>query len=259
MAYIEDALFIQHADRLASQYNLLKTALDACVPGTLHYNIAAGDAVDKYSMINALATGWNNQDAEFSDPSSILQGAFADGTNADSSHATAEGASSLDGYLSVGSGTSIQVHEYYADAVSYARSETLSAANVFKRQEEQICHFNASSSGVGTFTHVAAIGTGSGDYEKDVNYGAVQLEVLVMSGIGSNNLILNLYGTQTGATHAYKQVTIPAASPAGTIVDVGIATDAFVDVVVANSQVAGGDTGDGVIVRSKLLRTIALG
>jgi len=256
MAYISNELFIQHADKLAEQYRIVADALGSCISGTSHYNIAAGAAFSNYSMMNALGTGWSSQDSKFSAPTQTLQSQFFPGINADATHVIAEGSSSIDNYLT---NQVVRVQEFYADAVNSVRSETLSASNVFKRMRQEICHYNGSASGVGAFTHVGSLGTGAGPYAKGTNYCAVQLEALVMSGIGStDDLILKVYGTQAGPAYTFKSVTIPKDSPAGTIVDIGISTDLFVDISVASSQVAGGQTGDGVIIQSKLLRTISL-
>jgi hypothetical protein len=235
---------------------LLSDAIEACTPGTEHYDIAAASALDNYSMINALSTGWNGLDTLFNTPGTILQIPAALGINADATHVTREGSASIDDYLTA---QAIQVHESYADGVYYARTETLTAANVFKRAKQEIAHYNGTASGVGSFSHVGSLGTGTGNYTKDNNYCAVQLEVLVMSGIGSNDLQLKLYGTQQGPAHSFINVTIPAGSPVGTIVDIGTSTDKFVDTPVAYCQAAGGDNGDGIIIQSKLLREISLG
>lgn len=256
MAYISNADFLQHADRLAQQLTLLADAIDECVEGTEHYDIAASGALDNYSMINALSTGWNSLDSLFNTPGTLLQVPAALGINADVTHVTREGSASIDAYLTA---QAIQVHERYADGVYYARTETLTAANVFKRAKQEIAHYNGTASGVGSFSHVGSLGTGTGNYVKDSNYCAAQLEVLVMSGIGSTDLQLKLYGKQQGPSYSFINVTVPADSPVGTIVDVGESTDKFVDATVAYCQAAGGTNGDGIIIQSKLVRQISLG
>lgn len=259
MAVLSNSAFQDHADRLAKQFQIFRDAIAAAsASGTSHYNIAAAEAENNYSMINALADNYSTFDTAIASESTLLRNVLAYAINADVSHATTEGASSLDAWLSR---SGIDVHEYYADAYYMVKGSRMQAVNVFKAVPVHLASYHGTDSGVGTFTAGTALGTGSGT-QSSTNFCGEQIEVYVASGLGASDIQFKLRVTAEGGTGSYVNVTVPASSPAGTIVDVGSSSDAYVSIDTTLCSVAGGTAGgasaNSVIFRSKLKRTIAL-
>jgi len=259
MSVLSKSAFEDHADRLAKQLEILREAIAAAsASGTSHYNICAAEAENNYSMINALSDNYTAFDTAIASETTLLRSVFSYLINADANHATTEGAASLDAWLTA---SGIDVHEYYADAYYMVKGSRMQAVNVFKAVPVHLASFHGTDSGVGVFTAGTALGTGSGS-QSATNFAGAQLEAYVASGLGASDLQFKLCVVAEGGTSSFVNVTVPSGSSAGTVVDIGSSSDAYVSIDTTQSSVAGGtaggDNANSIIFRSKLKRTIAL-
>ena len=149
----------------------------------------------------------------------------------------------------------INVSSDYEEVYYYSTGRHLSANNTYYQGEYIVGAVNSTSSGVGSFTDGDAIGIGSGSVSADGNtYAAAQLKCIVTSGIGSNDLLLKLHVTEEDTTETTINVTIGNALTVGDEVEVGTSSNKYIDVT--NIEIAGGNNGDGVIVKNIPERTL---
>jgi hypothetical protein len=152
-------------------------------------------------------------------------------------------AGGLDNFLSTNDS---RVHEYAA-LVARNVGYFISASRVMAPQTD-VATFDVTGAGAGTFTD-----TGSVDTNK---YGKAPFVLETTVAIGATQIDATLTMVKLDGTTENKVVSIPASSANGTVIDIGVAGDMYIDC--SGITITGGSAGDAFKVRSKLERTIAL-
>ncbi len=263
MAIISNNVFEGIADRLAFQAKEISDAIDAMQVEGGGFYFARVTGTDDYGIENPLITPANTLDNNLPNFSgtekTLLTNTFSSLINGLNTHintvGTPSGITTMDNFLTT---SGINVHYSFNDAYNASLGSNLNSINVFGPQMT-LAQVDMTSSGVGTFTSVRALGTGSGKAAKSpANYCAAPFEVIVSSDIGGvNDLILDVQTTKEDLSSDSNQVVIPAGTGSGTGFDVGTpATDKYI--AVSNVVPAGGNNNDQVLIKNKLLRDIAL-
>ena len=142
----------------------------------------------------------------------------------------------------------VRVHHKFGDVYRALTGSYLTPTSVVFPPVTAVSDFTRGAS-VWVFTHGAAIDS--------TKYGPAQMEVVVHVGvtIGASPCVLTLTCVKFDGTTEQRIVTVPNGSAAGTVVDVGVSADVYQDV--ASITATGGNSGDRLDIRNKLLRTIA--
>ena len=144
----------------------------------------------------------------------------------------------------------IRAHYYFGDLFYQVTGRRLSPATVVFPPVQTII---AGDRGASAWTFDAA------SVPLDVTkYGGTQLELVADTLIGAADCVVTLTCRSwdgTTYTSVQEQVTMPQASASGTAVAIGDSGDLYVDVTAISAT--GGTSGDGLSVRSKLVRSIA--
>jgi len=262
MAIISNAVFEGIADRIGYQSKQISDAIDDMEPvgGGLFFSRVTD--TDDYQVEQPLITPGNTLDNNLPNFSgtekTLLSNTFASMISGLITHVNAVGSASgittLDSFLTT---SGIDVDYNFDNAYFASQGQHLNAINVFGPQIE-LASVAMTGSGVGAFTDVQALGTGTGKTSAvPPNYAASALEVITNSLIGANNLILDVRTTTEDGTADSNQVIVTNGTASGVGFDVGTpATDLYIDVV--NVVPAGGNNGDSVVIKNKVLRDIAL-
>ena len=266
---IGKTLFEQLSDRIAWQAKQVSSGLDlardpdfAGYGGYKRYRrIHSGiDVTGDYTAENTLISSAESlDDGTNLDRNSHLTTIFSAVIGADGTYATNLGFSDLDGYLYQ---SGINVAPEYEITYYYVNGSHLRAVNVFGPSVNPMGTVVFSSSGVAVFTDGSVVGTGTGTVSNS-NHAAANIEVVVNSGIGANPIHLDIYATIEGASDGTTEartltLEIPNTAVVGNVYPVGTTGnkgDMALDVT--NVIVAGGASGDALIIRSKQERTIA--
>lgn len=179
---------------------------------------------------------------------------FTNIINALNQHVVARGSgdsiSSMDDYLNT---SGINVHELYAVTHEAITGSALDAVNVYRDDEVLLATVEVISSGVATFTDGEKLGTGTGDFVRDVggsetpNSAQQPFKYAVEEDIGvPNDLVLAITGRNEQGNAVQETVTISSGTTSGTTVQIGTAE--ILDVIAV--QVAGGNAGGKVQIRS---------
>lgn len=261
MPIINTAVFKGIADRLAFQAKQLEDAVALCLPvgGGLYFTRVT--AVDDYQVENPLITPAYNLDNALPNFSGVDKTILSSTFNAlmggiDSHISTVgspSGITSQDQFMTT---SGINVSQYYDDAYNAIKNVHLNAINVFGPQMP-LARLETTASGVGSYTHLTALGTGSGKASANPpNYAGAQFEVITETLIGANDLQLDVRVKNEDGTASSRGVTISSGTQSGVGFDLGSASDSYIDVT--NIAFAGGNNGDSIVVVNKLERNIAL-
>ena len=251
MGVVSKTIFEVHADRLAKQHELIKAGLaSAAVSGVNGDHFEIVTASDDYDVENDYITPANTLDANCT-VSSILGNNtdFRSLINASETHVRGEDYANLDDYLS---GIGCNVGDNYDELYNDVRGLHLDAINVFG-PATKVAEFEITGGGSDSFTHVQAIGTGSGKASA-TNHAAATMQARVTTQIGGvHDLDITLTMKNELGNTITEGLTLPAGSIVGTTVDTsGFAID------VTNVASTSKNTGDAVDVYSNLERVVAL-
>ena len=251
MSVISKAIFEKHSDRVAKQYELIKAGVvAAAVDGVNgdHFDIVT--ASDDYDVENAYITPANSLDTNCTITSILGNNTdFRGIINASETHVRGESYANLDAYLS---GLDCNVDDNYDELYNAVRSAHLDAINVFG-PATKVAEFEITGAGADDFTHITAIGTGSGKASA-TNHAAAIMQAIVTSEIGvGSDLDISLTMTNESGNEIIEGITIPAGSELGTTIDTsGLAID------VTNVVSTAGTNLDAVDIYSKIERVISL-
>lgn len=165
------------------------------------------------------------------------------------------GYADLDEFLS---DIDLNLHEDFDPIYNAVFGTSLDAVNVFRKTPLEMGTITLTGSGTGTFTDGGSLGTGSGNFDGQSNSAGAQLQMYMGSGattaaqLDINMTVLKEDGTQETNVLA----SLPIGSDVGDTVDIGSATDKFLDIV--SLQFAGGDTGRVVGIRQIIERQPSL-
>jgi len=163
-----------------------------------------------------------------------------------------------DGYLTT---KDERVSQYFGELFFSIIGAYMLAKNVFSEGDDV---FGTAEVIVGpAITFTDGINYGNGDASNPANgafFAGTQLRAKAEVNIGAANLDLRLAVKDLNDNPTTIDVTIPAGTPSGTFVDVGVAANRFLDVTGIGFVPAGntGTLGDEVTIRNKKERQIAL-
>jgi len=263
MPILSNTLMENLSDRLAKQVQLILAGIrDArVIGGGEHFDRVT--TADDYDVENDFIDDTHSWDKYVSGQyifPDITE--LADYVNVFNTHATNQGAPDLNRFLQT---SGIDVADYFADVYYWIRGNRLSAYNVFYTTSlDPMGTLDVISSGIGTFTDGYSLSTnGTGNYTgRDdltaLNTAAVNLECYASGvGIGANGLGVNITCKKDDNTTEVKTVTFAANDPVWTSKDIGTSVNKYIDIT--NMAIAtGSNANDKVIVKSKILRAIAL-
>lgn len=258
MAVISNETFKSSADRLAKQVKILKDAVDSIIDkGTTHYNKIAADAIDNYDMMDGLIDSYDSTDDKFTSHSEVIKNLISDYITKTEAHVRTFGMRTLDTFLTA---SGIDVSSYYDDAYYWTKGSHLNAVNVFRSEDVELGSLTVSSSGIGSWSEGNTVGTGTGSYSS-TNSCATNFECLVMSGIGINDIEMQLRCKNEDGTWENVNFTIPNTATGGEVIQVkveGELQSQYIDLNTSVSHFAGGNSGDAIIFRAVILRGIGL-
>lgn len=258
MALIDTATLLGIADRAAKQYSLIKTAMESAdvegggwyfdrvsstddpdveIPTGLSYEIVDEDLDTDFAIRNgtrlsnivgAMETHFNRRDAS----NNPLQ------------------SGGWDGYLSA---NDIRVSWWFNSLYRAVKSRSMLAINVFSETDDTFATVEVDAGAV-DFTDGVNYGNGnSTNLANGSNFAATQLRAVVVT-MGSVDLDLRLGVKDIDDLPTTIDVTIPADSPTGTVVEIGLSSNRYLDVISADF-VPGGDEGtDGDQIQIKNLK-----
>jgi len=263
MSIIANSLFTGVADRVAKQAEIQSTAFtqsQAQGTGKFYPRIHDGVGVGgNYDVENAMIRSANSLDNDtFSGvpTANFWASAYSDFMSALETHTQSEGATDLDDFLNT---SGINVDPYFERVYFVCKGSHLDARNVFMDTPVELGVVDVISSGVGTFTEEAVIGTGTGKVD-DTNHAAAQLHAIPQATI-SSDLVLDMSvfaeDVADGRVLTSRNVTIPGGTAGGTLVSIGTSgVDKFLEV--DSVLIAGGTTSDQVKIVSQVERIRAL-
>ena len=261
MPIIANNVFSGLSDRIAFQAKQLEDAVTACLPvgGGLYFSrVTTGD---DYQVENPLITPAYNMDNNLPNFSgvdkTILNSTFSSLIGGIDSHISTVGSpsgiTSEDQFLTT---SGLNVSKYYDDVYFAIKNTHLNAINVFGPQQ-QIARLATTASGVGSYSHIQALGTGSGKVSSNPpNYAGAQFEVITETVIGANDLQLDVKIKKEDGTATSRGVTVTNGTASGVGFDLGTSSDSYIDVT--NIAFTGGNNGDSIVVVNKQERNIAL-
>jgi len=162
-----------------------------------------------------------------------------------------------DGYLS---SEDERVSEYFNNLYTEVKGGYMLAINVFSEGDDKLADVAVAAGPVIAFTDGINYGNGNVLNKADgSDFAATQLKIEVVT-MGGTNLELRLSVKDVDDNPTTIDVTVPAGSAPGTMVNVGTSASRFLDVTGAAFVPAGstGTVGDAVEVRNLKERTIAL-
>lgn len=259
MAVIPKQIFIDISDRIAKQYDVLKATQEYCTSGTDFYVRIHGDLPTDgdYQVEADLITPANTADTKMADMTTISVPLFTDIIGALNSHVQSRGGaqiSSLGDYLTV---SGIRVHERFAEAYEDVTGSALKAKYVFRADEVQMGFVTFSSSGVAVFTDGTQLNAGTGqDYVRRSITSDALVQYRIASGSSSSNdRVVNVIGINNEGNTVSASVTIDNSFHSGMSAQINGAIR-FADVTTI--QVAGGNAGDVITIRSIVDRNVGL-
>jgi len=263
MPIISQAVFEGITDRMAYQGEQISLAVAAGAPvgGGLYFTRVTN--TDDYEVENPLITPANNLDNNYPNFSGVekscLNATFNSMVSALDTHMSSAGAgtgiTTQDAYMTY---SGINVSYRYDDVYNAVKNAHLDSINVFGPQT-QLARVATTASGVGSYTRLSRLGTGSGkvnDRGALPNYAGAQFEAIAETLIGANDLQIDVHVTKEDGSADSVGVTIPGGTTSGTGFNLGSSSDDFIDTT--NIAFAGGNNGDSVVVVNKLERDIEL-
>ena len=259
MALIDKTTLLGVADRCASQYENVKIAFDTInITGTGFYwqRITATDDPDV--EIPLLATYYN------SDTTLALGTTVQNGmpqltqivTQMDSHFSRVSFSGSWDGYLTT---EDERVSDYFNQVYYLAKGSYMLANNVFSESDDVFGTGEVVGGPSLQFTDGTDYGDGSAtNRASGTDFAPTQLKAVADGAIGASNLDLRLSVKDPSDLPTTIDVTIPALTPDGGEVDIGIASDRFLDVTNIIFKPAGstGTIGDKVNIQNKKERQV---
>jgi len=261
MPIMSNNVFSGLTDRIAFQAQQLENAVAACLPvgGGLYFTRVT--TPNDYQIENPLDTPAYTLDNALPNFSGVDKTILNSTFNAiiagiDSHISTVGSPSGITGEDQFLTTSGINVSKFYDDAYFAVKNVHLNAINVFGPQQ-QIARLQTTASGVGSYSHIQALGTGSGKAASNPpNYAGAQFEVITETIIGASDLQLDVRVKNESGTATSRGVTIPSGTASGVGFNLGTSVDSFIDVT--NIAFAGGANGDSIVVVNKLERNIAL-
>lgn len=246
------------ADRIASQVNLLKSAINNGFPvGTpfysrVHLGVGNGD----YGVENDLITPAHAIDAS-TISGVMLKNIYQSLMSALELHALNNGATTFNLYLD---NSGINVHPSFDDAWYASKGTHLNAVNVFdSRDNFLVAQYGATGSGTGVYTSVEPVGTGTGTVSS-TNHAASKLvlvPVIDTTADAQVNLrLLRETGQSAGSTAASANIVVGTGTLSGTQFLVNSPNGTYLDC--NNIVVAGSASGNYFRVYALLERGISL-
>ena len=163
-----------------------------------------------------------------------------------------------DGYLQT---QNLRVSDYFNQAYRSVEGSFLLANNVFSETDDTFGTATVAAGPTLVFTDGTDYGDGAWTNPANGTYFApTRLRAIVVGGdIGAANLDLRLSVKDTNNLPTTIDVTIPSGSTVGTSIDIGTATNRFLDVFNIIFKPAGstGSVGDNVEIHNKKERTVA--
>lgn len=286
MALISVSKVMTIADKIAKRYYfMLMSAISGSPVGsgkfyTLCHEASPGDAVIELptlNLANSSDTAWTPTDESVT----TVAGAFVSAASSSfgvigglSNHFSQAGLTgSWNQFLNIAANatnptnpstnTGVRVSDYYRRVYSrIGGGSALLARNVFYDNPLAFVFGTAEVLAGPTlqFWQGGNFGDGSAANLADgLHFAATQLQVTPVGGpIGGTNLDIVLQVKKEDGTTTTISITLPAAAPAGTPIDVGAVTDRFVAVTGATFGASTGTTSDRFEVQNKLERVVVL-
>lgn len=265
MPLVDTTTLLKVADRAAYQYGQLKTVMEAISQeGSGYYfdTVSATDDADVEIPTEAVYEEVDEDlEPEFAAKNGTKLSGIIGGMDAHFNRRDDNGA-----YLQVGGWDGYlwdknkRVSQYFGELYYACVSRYMHAVNVFSEGDDEFAELEVVLGPAVQFTDGINYGNGDQLNPADGTYfAATQLKVEVVS-IGGTNLDLRLSVKDVNDNLATIDVTVPAGSPVGTIVNVGSSSDRFLDVTGAVFVPAGatGTVGDTVKVKNLKERQIQL-
>lgn len=253
MAVIGNSQFLNLTDRLACEGHIISAAINEVSSGLTWYERinkplgTAGDADVESDLVDPAV----DLDRDYLSGTTIST-FFASLTRDLQTHVQNKGFTDLDDFLS---SKDINVHEQFHMVYNASTGKVLDAINVFRANTITMGTMDFTGSGTGTFTDGSALGTGSGDFDADSNSAAQDLKFIVTGGdIGGTDIEAKVVGTdESGNSLISSTVNVSSGTSEDTEVDI-TASSPFLDVT--SVQIAGGTSGDQLVIKQKVERTI---
>ena len=264
MPLISTSVLLGIADRGASQYKELSDAFVAMgATGTTGY-FQRVSATDDSDVEIPTISGYNNVDTSLNIKTTVRSGTQLGQVVTDmEGHFSRKYGGSLlqiggwDGYLA---GKDERVSWYFAELFDAVKSARMLSANVFSEADDLFATAEIIGGPAITFTDGVNYGNGAAtNLANGSNFAATQLKIVVTS-MGATDADLRLSVKDKNDNPTTIDVTVPASSPGATVVNIGTASDRFLDVTNVIFVPAGstGTTGDIFAIRNLKERAIAL-
>jgi hypothetical protein len=254
MALINKTVLLGIADRCATQYGKVKVAFDTMnITGTGFYWQRVTGTDDPDVEIPLLSTYYN------SDTTLTLSSSVRNGmpqltqivTTMDNHFSRVAHTGSWDSFLTT---YDERVSDYFNQVYYLAKGSYMLANNVFSETDDVFGRAEVIAGPAVQFTDGTDYGDGSATNLADGSYfAATQLKAVCDGAIGGTNLDLRLSVKDKDNNPTTIDVTIPALSPDGTEIDIGGASDRFLNVTGIGFKPAGsqGTLGDKVDIQNK--------
>ena len=264
MPLVDTATLLRVADRAAYQYGQIQDLSAALKLQGLAYYWETISATDDVDVEVPCETPYEQVDEDLL-PRDMLTGTklgnIIFGMEEHFNRRDASGAplqlGGWDGYLS---SEDERVSEYFNNLYTEVKGNYMLAINVFSETNDKFADIEVAAGPVISFTDGVNYGNGSALNNADgSNYAATQLKVVVVT-MGATDLDLRLSVKDVNDNPTTIDVTVPAGSAPGVVVNVGASSDRFLDVTGAAFVPAGnqGTVGDDVDIRNLKERQIAL-
>lgn len=267
MPLIEKPVLTGIADRLAAQYEFLADAFDSLnVEGGGWYYDRVTDTEDPDVELPLLPPAQDIDDnftlanqfvRHRMDKMGQMLGSMDAHFNRKDTNGDPLQVGSWDGYCT---DHDLRLSDYFNQIHYGTYRRYMFANNVFSETDDVFATVEVIAGPTVSFTDGVDYGNGSSENRASGGlFAATQLKVVVTT-MGATDLDLRLYVKDINDNPTTIDVTVPASSPPGTEIDVGITSDRFLDVTNVAFVPAGsaGTVGDEVKAQNKKERQIAL-
>lgn len=265
MPLVDTTTLLRVADRAAYQYGQLKGVMEAISQEGLGYYFDTVTATDDADVEIPTEPVYEEVDDDFDSGfaakngtklSGVIGGMDAHFTRRDDNGDYLQ-IGGWDGYLY---SKDERVSQYFGELFFAVMSRYMHAVNVFSEGDDEFAEIEVVSGPAIQFTD--GINYGNGDQLNPANgsfFAATQLKVVVVS-MGGTDLDLRLSVKDVDDNPTTIDVTVPGGSIGGTVVNIGGASDRFLDVTGAAFVPAGstGTVGDTVKLKNLKERQIQL-
>lgn len=262
MPLVDTTTLLRVADRAAYQYGQLKATCAAIQQqGTAYYTETITATDDPDVEIPCLQP-YEEVDEDLKIEEAIkgtYLGLIVSGMIAHFNRRDANGdllqVGGWDGYLTT---KSERVSQYFGELFSTTGRGNMLAVNVFSEGDDTFADVSVIAGPNVVFVDGVNYGNGSALNPANGTYfAATQLRVVVVTK-GATDLDLRLYVKDVNDNPATIDVTVPGGSAPGAVIQVGSASDRFLDVTGAGFNGSAGNTGDAVKIKNLKERQIAL-